>query len=71
MVLNSEVVGPRGLESPYLRVCRRPILKVIPKVIPKTQNVRGSRVLFLKILQIVTLYGSILTKYLLLFASYL
>jgi hypothetical protein len=45
------VVGPRGLESPYLRVCRRPILKVIPK----TQNVRGSRVLFLKILQIVTL----------------
>ncbi len=37
-----KVVGPRGLESPYLRVCRRPILKVIPK----TKNVRGSRVLF-------------------------
>ena len=53
-----KVVGPRGLESPYLRVYRRPILKVIPKVIPKTQNVRGSRVLFLEILHIVTLYDS-------------
>ncbi len=41
-----KVVGPRGLESPYLRICRRPIIKVIPKVIPKTENVRGSRVLF-------------------------
>ncbi len=50
-----KVVGPRGLESTYLRVCRRHILKVIPKVIPKTENVCGSRVLFLEILQIVTL----------------